>query len=113
MSQSSQVTKQFGAVAVSSTDASRVSGAGALGALKQDKPYLFVVTTGAATATLAAGSFGQRLTIIMKTDGGDLVLTPSSIVGGTTLTFSAVGQSASLIYDGSNWVNLMTTAALA
>ena len=39
----------------------------------------------------------------MVVDGGDGTLTPSNLAGGTTITFDAVGDTATLVFDGTNW----------
>jgi len=64
-------------------------------------------TTGASTATLAAGTAGQIKTLMMVTHGGDMVITVSNAgwksSGTGTATFSAVGQGCTLQYINSNW----------
>jgi hypothetical protein len=59
-----------------------------------------VTTTGSAAAlTLANGTVGQILTIVMTTDGGgDATLTPTTKTGFSTITFDAVGDSVTLQY---------------
>ena len=59
-----------------------------------------VTTTGSAAAlTLANGTVGQILTIVMTTDGGgDATLTPTTKTGFSTITFDAVGNSVTLQY---------------
>jgi hypothetical protein len=39
----------------------------------------------------------------MITDSGDGTLTPTTLNGGTTITFADVGDTAELIWDGSGW----------
>jgi len=39
----------------------------------------------------------------MDVDGGDMVVTPANLAGGTTLTFSRVGQIAVLGFLGTEW----------
>ena len=56
--------------------------------------------------TLADGTVtGQQLAVILraKTSTGTVVLTPANLAGGTTLTFSAAGQKARLVWTGSDW----------
>ena len=61
-------------------------------------------TTGAATGTMADGTvIGQVKVIQMIADLGDAVLTPSNFADGTTITFADVGDTAELIWDGTNW----------
>lgn len=68
--------------------------AGAISVSGYEDGYLDLVTEGAETRTLADPSKpGQRLTINLKTDGGDAVLTAASPVnntGNNTITFSDV-----------------------
>jgi hypothetical protein len=60
---------------------------------------------GATTQTLADGAqVGQLKKIQMIVDGGDDVVTPSNLSGGTTITFADVGDYAILVWDGTNWV---------
>ena len=72
-----------------------------------------VTTGGAHTVTLADGSTdGQVKTIILAGDGGNMTLTPANFADGTSLTFADVLDSATLIWDGSNW-NVAQGAGLA
>lgn len=60
---------------------------------------------GATTATLANGAvIGQLKKIKMIVDGGDCVLTPANLANGTTITFADVGDTALLIWNGTDWV---------
>lgn len=64
-------------------------------------------TTGAWTATLAAGVIGQVKDFIMTGDGGDMVITVTNAgwkTSGTgTITFTAIGQGCILRYAASKW----------
>lgn len=64
-------------------------------------------TTGAWTATLAAGVDGLTKTLIMTGDGGDMVVTVASAgwktSGSGTITFTALGQACSLRYAAGFW----------
>lgn len=80
-----------------------LSGAGAVNVTT----YLTNFTsTGAAQAlTLADGvRVGQLKKIKHIVDGGSGVLTPTNLAGGTTITFTAVGEFALLFWNGSDWV---------
>src|SRR3990167_6624513 len=66
----------------------------------------FWTTTAADAGTLADGEKGQYKRIIMTVDGGDGTLTTSNLSGGTTITFSAVGDTAELYFNGTDWVAL-------
>lgn len=62
-------------------------------------------TSGASTATLAAGVNGQIKTFAMYADSGDMVITVTNPGwgGAGTITFSAVGQGCTLQYINSKW----------
>lgn len=55
--------------------------------------------------TMAAGTLvGQRKRIRLVADGGgDGVVTPTSLSGGTTITFNDAGDVVDLIWNGTNW----------
>lgn len=57
-----------------------------------------LTTTGADALTLANGTNGQILSIVMVVDGGDGTLTPTTKTGFSTITFDAVGDSVMLQY---------------
>lgn len=64
-------------------------------------------TSGASTATLAAGSTGQFKTFMMVTHGGDMVITVANAgwkaSGSGTVTFASVGCGCTLQYINSKW----------
>jgi len=62
-----------------------------------------VTTTGVDALTLADGVEGQVKFIVMVVDGGDGTLTPTNLAGGTTITFDAVGDSATLLFTAATW----------
>lgn len=57
-----------------------------------------LTTTAADALTLANGTNGQMLAIVMVVDGGDGTLTPTTKTGYSTITFTAVGNSVLLQY---------------
>ena len=74
------------------------------GAINLTSAITHVVTTGADALTLQNGAEGQIKIIIMKTDGGDGTLTPSSSAGNySTILFQYVGDTVTLIYSNSAW----------
>ena len=82
-----------------------ISGPNALSIVK----YLSNVTsTGAGDAmTLADGTvIGQMKKIVHVVDGGSFVLTPTTFLDGTTITFTTVGETAILQWDGTGWHTL-------
>ena len=63
-----------------------------------------LTTTGASQAlTLANGIAGQIKIITHTVDGGSAVLTPTTAIGFSTITFTAVGDAAMLIYTAAGW----------
>ena len=57
-----------------------------------------IATTGATTHTLANGATGQLKIIVMIADAGDAVLTPTTLLGYSTITFNTVGDSVVLMF---------------
>ena len=79
---------------------------------------LLDTTSGAQTLSLATGKFiGQMKTIVMKTDGGSNATMTTA--GGnllasqvsTSIVWDAVGESVTLIYDGSKWIPISSIGA--
>lgn len=69
------------------------------GAVSLTSTVTRLTTTGSAQAlTLANGTQGQIKRIVHVVDGGSAVLTPTTKTGFTTITFTAVGESATLQY---------------
>lgn len=63
-----------------------------------------LTTTGASQAlTLANGTIGQLKAIVHVVDGGSAVLTPTTAIGFTTVTFTNVGDSVFLVYTSVGW----------
>lgn len=63
-----------------------------------------LTTTGASQAlTLANGTLGQIKIIVHTVDGGSAVLTPTTKIGFTTITFTAVGDAVYMIYTATGW----------
>lgn len=64
-------------------------------------------TTGASTATLAAGTAGLIKTFMMVSDGGDMVITVTNAgwkaTGTGTITFNDIGDGCTLQYINSKW----------
>lgn len=72
-----------------------------------------IVTTGADALTLIDGEQGQRLALVMETDGGDGTLTPVNLIGGTTIVFDAVGETADMIFTGGSWYMIGGSATIS
>jgi hypothetical protein len=107
-----------GAVTVNATFGSDVilgtqslSGAGAVDVTNA---FTQLTTTGAAQAlTLANGTVGEIKIISHAVDGGSAVLTPTTKIGFTTITFTAVGDSAMLVYTSAGWDIVALNGAVA
>ena len=78
-----------------------LSGAGAVDVVNG---LTSLTTTGASQAlTLADGTAGQIKMIVHAVDGGSAVLTPTTKIGFSTITFTAVGDSVTLVYTATGW----------
>jgi len=96
------VNSSFGTDVVFSNQS--LSGAGAVNITNT---LTSLTTTGASQAlTLANGSVGELKVIVHTVDGGSAVLTPTTKIGFSTITFTAVGDSATLIYTSTGWAIL-------
>ncbi len=75
------------------------------GAINITTAYTAFTSSGAGQAlTLADGAVkGQFKKICHVVDGGSGVLTPTNLASGTTITFTTVGETAELVFDGSDW----------
>jgi hypothetical protein len=93
------VNSSFGTDVILS--AQSLSGAGAVDVTNT---FTSLTSTGASQAlTLANGSVGEVKVIVHTVDGGSAVLTPTTKIGFSTITFTAVGDSAMLIYTAAGW----------
>ena len=73
-----------------------------------------LTTTGATQAlTLANGTLGQIKIISHVVDGGSAVLTPTTKIGFTTITFTNIGDSTMLIYTAAGWDIVALNGAVA
>jgi hypothetical protein len=96
------VNASFGKDVVLGTQS--LSGAGAVDITNA---FTSLTTTGAAQAlTLANGSVGEMKVIVHTVDGGSAVLTPATPLGFATVTFTAAGDSVTLIYTSAGWAIL-------
>jgi hypothetical protein len=88
-----------------------LSGAGAVNTTDM---LTSLTSTGSAQAlTLANGTLGQLKTIVHVVDGGSAVLTPTTKIGFSTITFTGVGESASLVYTAAGWAITALNGAVA
>ena len=106
--QSVTVSSTTGAVTVNSSfgkdvvlSAQSLSGAGAVNVTDA---FTSLTTTGAAQAlTLANGSVGEVKVIVHTVDGGSAVLTPTTKIGFSTITFTNGGDAVTMIYTAAGW----------
>ena len=116
--QSISINSTSGAVTVNSSFGSDVvlgtqslSGAGAVDVTNA---FTQLTTTGAAQAlTLANGTVGEIKIISHAVDGGSAVLTPTTKIGFTTITFTGVGESAMLVYTSAGWAIVALNGAVS
>ena len=88
-----------------------LSGAGAVNVTDM---FTSLTTSGAAQAlTLANGTVGQLKIISHVVDAGSAVLTPTTKIGFSTVTFTNVGDSVTLIYTSAGWAIIGISGAVA
>lgn len=96
------VNSSFGTDVVLGTQS--LSGAGAVDVTNA---FTSLTTSGVSQAlTLANGVVGELKYIVHAVDGGSAVLTPTTKIGFSTVTFAAVGDSVTLIYTSAGWAIL-------
>jgi hypothetical protein len=62
--------------------------------------------------TLANGNNGQLKIITMSANGGGAVtITPANLLGGSSISFSSVGQSVILLFTGTTWAVISNNGA--
>jgi len=83
-----------------------VQGLSGAGAVDLTNLITELTTTGANALTLADGTTSGQVKIVnMIVDGGDGTLTPTTFANGTTITFDAVGESVTLVWNSTiGWV---------
>ena len=73
-----------------------------------------LISSGASniTSALANGGTGQLKFIVMTvTGGGDVTITPTSFINGTSMVFDSVGDSVLLLYTASGWAIISNNGA--
>lgn len=78
--------------------------------------YAFLdASSNAVAATLADGTQGQVITVTATDVTNATTLVPANLTGGTTITFTAVNDSVTLVFDVSTWnvVSLSGSAAVS
>ena len=107
-----QVTKNAttGAFTTSATYGASITGGvqslSGAGAVDLTNLITELTTTGANALTLADGTTSGQVKIVnMIVDGGDGTLTPTTFANGTTITFDAVAESVTLVWNSTiGWV---------
>lgn len=100
-----KVVIREGEVAVSAPLSAAQQALSGAGAVNVTSTMTVLTTTGVNALTLANGTrVGQIKEIMMTVDGGDGTLTPTSLSGATTITFSNVGDYVMLLWNGTAWV---------
>jgi hypothetical protein len=99
-----------GAITVGATYGATITGGvqslSGAGAVDLTNLVTELTTTGADALTLADGTTSGQVKIInMIVDGGDGTLTPTTFASGTTITFDAVAESVTLVWNSTiGWV---------
>ena len=99
-----------GAITINATYGTSITGGvqslSGAGAVDLTNLITELTTTGADALTLADGTTsGQVKIVTMIVDGGDGTLTPVTFANGTTITFDAVADSATLVWNSTiGWV---------
>ena len=90
------------------SDTASVTVAGGTVAIPVTHAVVSKTTGGVESLTLANGSPGQVLQIILTTDGGDGTLAPTTKTGFATIVFADAGDRATLYYvnDTVGWIIL-------
>ena len=108
---SGPVTSTNGFIGAVTANNQALSGAGAVNVTSM---LTSLTSTGASQAlTLANGTVGQMKIISHVVDGGSAVLTPTTKIGFSTITFTNVGDTAMLIYTAAGWDIVSLNGAVA
>lgn len=104
-----ELESEAAAVVAAGVSTSALSGPGAV---PVTAAICEITTTGADALTLADGTEGQALAVVMVSDGGDGTLTPANPANFATLTFDNK-DSASLLFTNGEWYYMGGNAAIA
>ena len=83
-----------------------LTGSGSTEVISLTETVTQLITTGTQNFSLANGTEGQIKIITLKTDGGNATVTPASFLNGTSITFDAVEDTMTLLYQSTGWVVL-------
>ena len=73
------------------------------GAISVTTGVTFITTTGTESYSLADGTEGQFKIIIMKVDGCNATITPTNLVGWTSIRFDHPHDNVQLLYGSTGW----------
>ena len=73
------------------------------GALSTSTTVSFISSAGVESYSLADGVEGQQKIIIMKAHGGNATVTPTNLVGYTSVRFTGVNNNVHLLYGSTGW----------
>ena len=113
-----EVISPTGSIASAGTVTGTATASSGAGAVAITGSIHEVTTSGIGDAlTLADGVAGQKLTILYVAEGGGTdtaILTPTTLAGGATITFNALGDSADLTFSSTGgWYMHGGTAVIA
>lgn len=95
------LTSTVAGITVEGMSVQALSGPGAIDTIAASTDF---TSTGVADAlTLIDGAIGQKKTIVHVVDGGSAVLTPTSGLGYTTITFTTAGEAVHLEMHSGGW----------
>ena len=83
-----------------------LTGSGSTEVISLTETVTQLITTGTQNFSLANGTEGQIKIITLKTDGGNATVTPASFLNGTSITFDAVEDTMTLLYQSTGWIVL-------
>jgi len=89
-----------------------VKNSGTSGVISTEKIITNIETLAPSTFDLGDGTQGQLKFIIMTGYGGDGVISPTNLLGATTITMQALGQSILLLWSGGSWVVISSYGAI-
>lgn len=81
------------------------------GAISPESAVTAITTTGADAFTLADTEGGTVIYVYLDTDGGDATITPTNLLGYSTITLNDEGDAVQLFFSGDDWVVLSSQGA--
>ena len=74
------------------------------GAIRTDTLTTELVTTGTQSFSLADGALGQIKIILLKTDGGNATITPTTFADATNIVLDTVLDNVTLVFTSAGWL---------